>query len=49
MIPAMPKFRMEKAPRGLPTYVTSDHFAAIYGACDTARMPGGFPFPVGDW
>jgi hypothetical protein len=30
----LPKFRMEKAPKRLPTYVNGDHFALIYRACD---------------
>src|SRR5262245_55253580 len=33
---ALPKFRMERAPKKLPTYVTGDHFAAIYHACGRA-------------
>jgi integrase len=48
-MPSLPKFRMEKAPKKLPTYVTGDHFAAIYRACETARMPQGFPFTAADW
>jgi integrase len=48
-LPAMPKFRMEKAPKNLPTYVTGDHFAAIYRACEHARMPTNFSFPAADW
>jgi integrase len=37
----LPKFRMEKEPGKLPTYVTGDHFASIYTACDHAKMPRG--------
>jgi integrase len=48
-LPEVPKVRMEKAPKKLPTYVTGDHFAAIYAACDTARMPEGMPYPAADW
>jgi integrase len=40
-IPKLPKFRMEKAPKKLPRYVSGEHFAAIYQACATARMPAG--------
>jgi len=38
-LPNVPKFRMEKEPGKLPTYVNGDHFAAIYEACDVAKMP----------
>jgi integrase len=34
-----PKFRMEKEPGKLPTYINGDDFASIYRACDNARMP----------
>jgi integrase len=40
---------MEKEPGKLPTYVTGDHFAAIYGACDAAKMPKHEPYPAADW
>jgi integrase len=33
----------------LPTYVTPEHFAAIYKACDSARMPEDQPYPAADW
>jgi integrase len=46
---ALPKFRMEKVPRHLPTYIPGDHFAAIYKACDCARQPAGLPCPPSDW
>jgi integrase len=45
----VPKIRMEKVPKKLPTYVTGDHFAAIYRACDQARMPENLPYPAADW
>jgi integrase len=46
----MPKVRMEKAPKRLPTYVTGDHFAAVYQACDKARRPADLPnIPAADW
>jgi integrase len=49
-LPAVPKFRMEKAPRKLPTYVTGEHFAAIYATgCEAARMPENLPYPAADW
>ena len=46
---ALPKFRMEKVPQKLPRYVTGDHFAAIYLACDKAKMPKELPYPMADW
>jgi hypothetical protein len=46
---ALPKFRMEKVPKELPTYVTGDHFALIYRACDQAKLPADLPFPAADW
>jgi integrase len=48
-LPKLPKFRMEKAPKKLPRYVTGEHFAAIYCACETATMPEGLPYPAADW
>jgi integrase len=48
-LPASPKFRMLKEPAKLPTYVTGDHFALIYAACERARMPQGLPYPPADW
>ncbi|MFO0809309.1 MAG: site-specific integrase [Gemmataceae bacterium] len=38
-LPTVPRIRMIREPKKLPTYVTPDHFAAIYGACDKARLP----------
>ena len=31
--------------RSCPTFVTGEHFAAVYQACDEARMPGGPALP----
>jgi integrase len=45
----VPKFRMEKEPKKLPTYVAGDHFAAIYQACDVATMPEGQAYPAAEW
>ena len=45
----LPKVRMEKTVKHLPTYVNGDHFALIYGACHKARMPEGQPYPAADW
>src|SRR5262249_42712755 len=38
-----PKFRMEKAPKKLVTYVTPEHFAAIYAASEKATRPADIP------
>jgi integrase len=48
-LPKVPRFRMEKVGKKLVRYVTPEHFAAIYRACDTATMPKGLPFPAVDW
>ncbi len=41
---------MLREPGKLPRYVTGDHFAAIYAACDAARMPEDLPNATpGDW
>jgi integrase len=46
---AIPKFRFEKQPRDLPRYVTPEHFAAIYQACDLAHKPAGLAYPPSTW
>lgn len=38
-LPNVPDFAFEKEPKKLPTYVTGEHFAAIYRACQSATMP----------
>jgi integrase len=48
-LPRVPKFRMEKVPKKLARYMTGDHFAAVYRACDKARMPEDQPYPAADW
>ena len=41
---------MEKEPKKLPVYVTPEHFAAIYAACDQAKLPADLPgVQPGDW
>jgi integrase len=46
----VPKFRMERTPRKLPRYVTGEHFAQIYQACDQARLPDDLPnIAAADW
>lgn len=34
-----PRVRMEREPKNLPTFVTSEDFDAIYAACASARLP----------
>jgi integrase len=38
-MPEVPRFRLLREPGKLPTYVTGEHFAAIYKTCEAARMP----------
>lgn len=45
----LPIFRMEKTLKRLPRYVTPEHFAAIYAACETAQLPIGQPYPAATW
>jgi integrase len=45
----LPEFDMEREPRRLVCFVTAEHFAAIYAACDRATMPGQMPYPAADW
>jgi integrase len=46
---AVPKVRMERAVKKIPRYVTVEHFALIYGACDSAKFPQRQPFTPGDF
>lgn len=48
-LPVIPKFRMLKEPGKLATYITPEHFAAIYAACDKAKLPRELPYPAADW
>jgi integrase len=49
-LPEVPRFRMQREQGQLPNYVNGDHFAAIYGACDSARMPEDLPnVTPADW
>jgi len=45
----VPHFSLEKEPRKLPTYVSGDHFVAIYQTCAQAELPAGLPYPAADW
>jgi integrase len=45
-----PRFRMVKEPKKLITYITGEHFAAIYAACDQAHRPADLPnIAAADW
>jgi integrase len=46
---AVPKFRMEREPGKMPSYVPPADFAAIYAACDAAKRPTDLPYPAADW
>lgn len=48
-LPKVPRFRMERVTKRLPRFVTPEHFAAIYQACDVAKSPAGQPYPAADW
>ena len=48
-LPVIPKFRMVREPGKLPTYITPEHFAAIYAACEYARYPAQLPCSAPDW
>jgi integrase len=55
-LPKLPRFRMEKEPGKLARYISGDHFAALYAACDQARLPRELPgiprgetSPAPDW
>jgi integrase len=48
-LPERPKFRMLREPVKLATFVSAEHFAAIYEACDAARRPSGRPYPAADY
>lgn len=46
----VPDFTFEREGKKLARYVTGEHFAAIYAACDQARMPEDLPnITVADW
>lgn len=48
-LPEMPKVKMFREPEKLPLYVTPEHFAAIYKACDVAEKPTDLPYEPGLW
>jgi integrase len=44
-----PKFKFEREPKKLPRYVTPEHFAAIYKACESAKLPADSAVPAPNW
>ena len=44
-----PEFEFLKEPGKHPTYVTPEHFAKLYTACEQARWPESQPFAAADW
>ena len=48
-LPKMPRIRMVKEPEKLIRYVTPEHFAAIYAACDAATRPESDVYSAADW
>ncbi len=47
-IERVPRFRLEKEPKTLKRYITPEHFADVYAACDGATEPAEFRSPP-DW
>jgi integrase len=39
----VPDMDFEREPSRLPTYITEEHFAAIYDVCDQAKAPANIP------
>ena len=48
-LPEVPKIKMLKEPEKLVVYVTPEHFADTYQACDAARWPKHSEYTAGDW
>jgi integrase len=48
-LPAVPKFHMIREPKKLLGYVTPEHLAAMYAACDVATAPTGAHYSAADW
>jgi integrase len=45
----VPRFRMEKVPKKLPSHVTPEDFVLLYKGCDHARRPANLPYSAADW
>jgi len=48
-LPVVPTFHMLKEPKKLPLYVTPEHLAAIYQACEVAAAPATGNYSAADW
>ncbi|MEX2140577.1 MAG: tyrosine-type recombinase/integrase [Pirellulales bacterium] len=48
-LPALPEFDFLKEPGKHPTYVTPEHFALLYQACDVAKLPEAQGYTAGEW
>ena len=44
-----PEIEFLKEPGKLPTYMAPEHFAKLYGACESARWPESQPYATADW
>ena len=44
-----PVFHFEKEFGSIPTYFSAEHFAAVYHACDQAKLPMDLPYPASEW
>lgn len=49
LIAKVPKFRMQKETESLKTYITPEHFAAVYQACGSAKAPSVPNIDAADW
>ncbi len=50
LIARVPRIRFLKQPQRLPTYMSPEHFAAVYTACNVAQEPSGIPnVATPDW
>lgn len=48
-LPVVPKFRMLREPGKLVRFISPNHFASLYQACDQARRPTGQNYPAALW
>jgi integrase len=44
-----PDVTFDKEPRHLPRFITPEHFAAVYEACENATKPAGLPYSPAAW
>jgi len=45
----VPEITFLREPGKLPTYVSPEHFAAIYKGCEVARVPGNATYDASEW